>query len=107
MQDYQNMFVRYMMKTRSSDVRINMDLKSELEKKTWGREAISAEEKQVVALLSSTFVDKSLLRISSLMQDVDELMELSDEEYKNILLSIEDKIELDHNKNLTFRPKNR
>lgn len=75
MQDYQSMFVRYMMKTRSGDVRINMDLKSELEKKTWGREAISAEEKQVVALLSSTFVDKSLLRISSLMQDVDELME--------------------------------
>lgn len=75
MQDYQSMFVRYMMKTRSGDVRINMDLKTELEKKTWGREAISAEEKQVVALLSSTFVDKSLLRISSLMQDVDELME--------------------------------
>lgn len=75
MQDYQSMFVRYMMKTGSGDVRINMDLKSELEKKTWGREAISAEEKQVVALLSSTFVDKSLLRISSLMQDIDELME--------------------------------
>lgn len=75
MQDYQSMFVRYMMKTRSGDVRINMDLKSELEKEIWGREAISAEEKQVVALLSSTFVDKSLLRISSLMQDVDELME--------------------------------